>query len=378
MRIAIEAQRIFRKKKHGMDIVVLEMVRELQKLDQTNEYFILVSPGVDRCLQETANFHIVEVGMPTYPLWEQIALPLALRKIQPDLLHCTSNTAPYFCKAPLILTLHDIIFLEKRTTNNTSFYQNMGWWYRRLVVPKILPKCRKIITVSQFECNRIRETLHLDADKIISIYNGFSAHFKPVADPERITNMYVQAKAGKYFFFLGNTDPKKNVLRTLKAYALYVQKVQTPYPLLVADLDVSVVDAILKTENIEEIRPYIQNSGYIQNTDLPAIYSGARAFIYTSLRESFGIPILEAMACGTPVLTSDTSSMPEVAGENALLVNPYNETEIADGILRLHQDDELCAQQAEYGLQRAKLFSWKNTAEQVLTVYSSFEKYGTK
>lgn len=110
MKIAIEAQRIFRKEKHGMDYVALETIRELQKIDKQNEYFILVSPGDDICLQESANVHIVTVNWPSYPLWEQIGLPLALRKIKPDLLHCTSNTAPVYGNIPLVLTLHDIIF----------------------------------------------------------------------------------------------------------------------------------------------------------------------------------------------------------------------------------------------------------------------------
>ena len=114
MKIAIEAQRIFRTNKHGMDFVALETIRELQKLDHIHEYYILVAPGEDHCLEESANFHIIEIKCPTYPLWEQVALPLAIRKIKPDIVHCTSNTAPLFCPAPLILTLHDIIFLESR------------------------------------------------------------------------------------------------------------------------------------------------------------------------------------------------------------------------------------------------------------------------
>ena len=115
MKIAIEAQRIFRKEKHGMDYVALETIRELQKIDKQNEYFILVSPGDDICLQESANVHIVTVNWPSYPLWEQIGLPLALRKIKPDLLHCTSNTAPVYGNIPLVLTLHDIYLSRKKT-----------------------------------------------------------------------------------------------------------------------------------------------------------------------------------------------------------------------------------------------------------------------
>lgn len=114
MKIAIEAQRIFRTNKHGMDFVALETIRELQKIDHENEYFIFVAPGEDRCLEESENVHIIELKCPTYPLWEQVALPRAVKKIMPDLLHCTSNTAPLQCPVPLILTLHDIIYLEKR------------------------------------------------------------------------------------------------------------------------------------------------------------------------------------------------------------------------------------------------------------------------
>lgn len=135
MRIAIEAQRIFRPNKHGMDFVALESIKELQKKDHENEYFIFVSPGEDHCLRESDNLRIIELHCPTYPLWEQVALPRAVAKIKPDLLHCTSNTAPIHCPVPLVLTLHDIIFMEPRKSGNKSLYQNMGWHYRRLVVP---------------------------------------------------------------------------------------------------------------------------------------------------------------------------------------------------------------------------------------------------
>jgi len=369
MRIAIEAQRIFRGNKHGMDFVALECIRELQELDKENEYFIIVSPGTDRTLNESANFHIVEISCPTYPLWEQIALPSALRKIRPDILHCTSNTAPLFCKFPLILTLHDIIFLEKRQKISSSFYQNLGWYYRKLVVPAIVPKCRNIVTVSNFEAGRIKEALHLDDNIVKVVYNGYSSHFRIIDGFSGITKKYIESK--EYLFFLGNTDPKKNTLRTLKGYSIYLKRSKNPLPLLIADLKESVIDSILSEGGIGEIKQMLRFPGYIPNNELPMIYNGAFAFIYTSLRESFGIPILEAMACGTPVITSNTSAIPEVAGDGAILVDPYKEEEIAGAILRLEEDDKFRESIKCYGLERVKEFSWKSAANELLKIYNN-------
>ncbi len=367
MRIAIEAQRIFRQKKHGMDFVALETIRRLQAMDTDNEYFIMVAPGPDHCLEESPNVRIVEVKCPTYPLWEQAALPLALKKIKPDILHCTSNTAPVFCNTPLILTLHDIIFLEKRSGQNKSAYQNAGRIYRRMVVPRILPHCKRIITVSDFERERILSALDIPAGRVTAIHNGFSSHFRKTGDTFSVTSKYLDEK--EYIFFLGNTDPKKNTPRTLAAYAMYARAADTPKPLLVADLNRETIDTILEENGIQDIRPLLRLPGYIPNKDLPAVYSGASVFLYTSLRESFGIPILEAMACGTPVVTSATSAIPEVAGKGAILVNPENAAEIAARITELEENAAVRAQAVEYGLERVKMFSWEKTAAALLDVY---------
>lgn len=371
MKIAIEAQRIFRPNKHGMDFVILEALRCLRQIDRENEYYVLVSPGEDRCLEPSDNVHILEVKGPSYPVWEQIALPRAVARIRPDLLHCTSNTAPIRRTCPLVLTLHDIIFLEPREASSPSLYQNLGWYYRRLVVPRILPQCEKIITVSHFECNRIRTALQLPEDKVVAIYNGYSRHFRPIAHPEAVTAQYIPSAATGYFFFLGNTDPKKNTVRTLKAYRLYLQRSAVKRPLLIGDLKPEYVDPMLKENGLEELRPHLHLAGYIPNTDLPSIYSGAFAFLYTSLRESFGIPLLEGMACGRPVITSDTSSMPEVAGRQAILTDPADEESIATQMLRLETDPAFYNEQVLYGLERVKLFSWEQTARKLLALYQT-------
>ena len=367
MRIGIEAQRIFRKNKHGMDYVVLEEIKELQKSDNRNEYFVFVAPGEDRCLHDSNNVHIIEIGSSFYPLWEQFSLPRAVDQLNLDMLHCTSNTAPIRCKVPLILTLHDIIFLESRDKSNKSLYQNMGWRYRRFVVPKILKKCKRIITVSEFELNNIITKLDIPEEKMVMIYNGFNEWFRPVEDTELVYQQYIEEPG--YFFFLGNTDPKKNTERTLIAYSKYLEKSDVKRKLLMADLDKSFFDDIVERNHIENIKGQIIIPGYINNADLPYIYNNAFAFLYTSLRESFGIPLLEAMACGTPVITSNTSSMPEIGGPEVLMVNPQNANEITEKMLLLEKDHALYQKQKEIGIKRAQQFSWKYTAEQLLMVY---------
>jgi len=369
MRIGIEAQRIFRKNKHGMDYVVLQEIIELQKTDLRNEYFVFVAPGPDRCIKDTHNVHVIEVEGGFYPTWEQILLPKAAREANVELLHCTSNTAPIRCSIPLILTLHDIIFLEPRDRRNRSLYQNLGWLYRRMVVPRILKKCRRIITVSQFEKNNIVSKLGLPERQVAMIYNGYNEWFRPMEDKNCVFSKYMAEKG--YLFFLGNTDPKKNTERTLVAYSKYLERSAVKRKLLMADLDRQYLDDIIARNQIENIRENIVMPGYIVNSDLPYVYSGAFAFLYTSLRESFGIPLLEAMACGTPVVTSNTSSMPEIAGEEAILVDPECADEICDQLLRLETDRDFFQQQVEVGLKRSKLFSWKYTADQLLALYEA-------
>ncbi len=372
MKIAIEAQRIFRPKKHGMDFVALEMIRELQQIDKENEYRIYVMRDEDRCLSETSNFKIVELSsLGGYPVWEQWALPQAIKAWNPDILHCTSNTAPLFFNCKLVVTLHDIIFLEKGHevgAKNKSLYQKMGKYYRKLVVPPILKKAKKIITVSRFEQKRITEALNLPADQLTAVYNGFSKHFYPREKDQQVIHKY--QLPDRYFFFLGNTDPKKNTLRVLQAYQQYLNQTDNPAYLVIADLKEEFISHFDLWKD-ERFRSHIHLLGYVSNLDLPSIYSMADIFLYPSLRESFGIPILESMACGVPIITSNTSAMPEIAGDGAILIDPFSDNDLFNKIVELETTPGLVKQQREYGLSRVKLFSWRKTAEDVLKIYKS-------
>lgn len=371
MKIAIEAQRIFRKKKHGMDFVALEMIRELQKIDLENEYYILTANGEDdSVLQESKNFRIIKIKCHSYLLWEQVALPCYLLKLKPDILHCTSNTGPLLYFGCMVLTLHDVIFLEKRGVPNRSFYQQLGRYYRRFIVPLIIKKSNKIITVSNYELRIISEIAKVETDLISVVYNGFGTHFFKRENPFEIVKLYIPHN--DFIFFLGNTDPKKNTVNVLRAYADYIDNTDSmSLPLLIADLSSEIVNSILKEENIFHIRELIFTPGYISNNHLPYIYSAAKIFLYPSLRESFGIPILESMACGTPVITSDRSAMPEIAGDGAILADPDDYKSISREIFKLIYDKNYYISKVEYGYKRAKLFSWRVTAQEVKAIYNS-------
>jgi glycosyltransferase involved in cell wall biosynthesis len=369
-KIAIEAQRIFRRDKHGMDFVILEVLRELTRLDDGNHYYVIVAPGEDVCLTASDNLTIVPLVCPTYPLWEQVALPRMARKLGADLLHCTSNTAPLSCPVPLMLTLHDVIYLEPRTRRNPSLYQELGRHYRRWVVPRIIPRCRHIITVSHYEEAQICHTLPSVKGRISTVYNGYSQRFRrqDTIDTTIIERYLPQTD---YLFLLGNTDPKKNSVGALKAYSLYLEASRVKRPLLIADLSEVHIDHMLQQEGLQHIKSHLYYPGYIPHFHLPTLYNAAFAFLYPSLRESFGIPLLESMACGTPVVTSNTSAIPEIAGDEAILVDPTQPQAIADALLRLENDPAFYATQADYGPARAQHFSWAQTAKAYSNLYNS-------
>lgn len=352
-----------------MDFVALEMIRGLQQLDTFNQYVIAVGPGEDQCLEATENFKIVLLSSSNYFIWEQLLLPQLLKKEHADLLHCTSNTAPLFLKIPLVLTLHDIIFMEKKIGNNTSLYQNLGRIYRRWVVPRILKKVQKVITVSDFEQNNIAAAFPDLRDHIITVYNGVSTRFKPLpfcTDPR-----FSALEKGSYWLLLGNTDPKKNLKNTLKAYAYYLKESKYKKKMLLADLEQEHLDRLLTELDLQEIKDYLIVEAYIAHDLLVQVYNQAFAFLYPSIRESFGLPLLEAMACGTPVVTSNTSAIPEVAQDNVVYINPNDIRSIGSGMLELENDHLLYDNLIVKGLARTARFDWNQTAAKTLAIYES-------
>jgi len=376
MKIGIEGQRLFRKKKHGMDMVALELIKNLQKIDTENEYVIFVKPDEDNnCIPAAPNFKIIELSGSSYPIWEQIVLPKAAEREGCELLHCTSNTGPIRCNVPLIITLHDIIYLESISLFKKSgtFYQKFGNMYRRWIVPTVVSKSKKVVTVSNFEKARIRHFMGLN-DNLTTIYNGVGEHFCKITD-EKVLK---QAKEkynlpDNFMFFLGNTDPKKNTPNVLKAFADFNARSAIKYKLVMLDYEESALMQVLNDIGHPEIRIDIVMTGYVPNKDMPEIINQCKVFLYPSLRESFGIPILEGMACGVPVVTSNTSSMPEIAGDAALFVDPFKPEEIEVSIERILNDTVFREILCRKGIERAAQFSWRHMAEKYLELYKEMK-----
>lgn len=368
MKIAIEAQRIFRKKKHGIEIVALEVIRELQKIDHENEYIIFARQDEDMgCLSETANFRIVPLPAANFAWWEQVLLPRAVKKYQPDLLHCTGNTAPVVHHARTLLTIHDIFFTSFSNLKGTP-YQALGNLYRKIIFPH-LASFDHLVTVSHTEKENIVKKLGIDPAKIDVIYNGVHPKFREINDKEALRTMQMKYMLPeKFVFFFANTAPKKNTVNVLKAFGELVRK-DASYKLLITDSSGYYVRKCLKDLHLEWLENNLVIPGFIANDDLPYIYNLATIYLFPSLEESFGLPIAEAQACGTPVITSNVSAMPEIAGNSAMLTDPFSVNAIADSVNLLWNNEEQRTALSAAGLVNAKRFSWHDTATQLLQLY---------
>ena len=247
-----------------------------------------------------------------------------------------------------------------------------GHFYRRWIVPKIVPKAQYILTVSEYEKVQIHQSLSVKYSNIKTIYNAYNQQFRLIEDSAALNQIQEKYNLpNKFILFLGNQAPKKNMKRVLEAYAKYLDSETDGIALVLAESSAKDVMKLLSEIKRPDIFKSIVLTGYVPHSDLPSIYNLATLFLYPSLRESFGIPIIEAMACGTPVITSNTSAMPEVAADAAMLVNPTKSEEIANAIKKILSNDNFYKHLKYNGLGRAMAFSWTATAEKTIKLYQS-------
>ncbi len=289
-------------------------------------------------------------------LWEQFRLPTLAR----GPLWSPGTTGPLAVRRQVV-TIHDTAFIDHADCYTRTF----AAWYQWLV-PRLARRVQRIITVSQFSKQRIVECCRVPEEKVIVIASGVGPQFQP-QPAEKIEQGREQLKLpGRYALCVCSLEPRKNLRRLLQSW---VSMPDRP-----GDLHLVLVGAkgsVFHDVGLEKPPPNVQLAGYVGDDLLPALYAGAEFFAFPSLYEGFGLPVLEAMACGTPVLCSNTTSLPEVAGDAALLVDPLQIESIAAGMQQLADDEGLRSQLRERGLVRAKAFCWDESARQTWNVLST-------
>ena len=204
----------------------------------------------------------------------------------------------------------------------------------------------------------------------MTVYNGKGEHFRRINDADKLAEAKEKYRLpDDFLFFLGNKDPKKNTPNVLKAFAEFNTKYGNKYKLVMLDYEEQALQKTLNDIGHPDSRENIHLTGYVNNRDLPAIINQCKVFLYPSLRESFGIPILEGMACGVPVITSNTASMPEIAGDAAHIVDPYKPEDITAAITKIIENKDYAAELGNKGIERAKKFSWNIMARDYLNMY---------
>ena len=373
-KIFIEAQRLFRAHKHGMDVVALELLQRLRNRTPAYSFDVLVKHDEDHCLQNSDSLTVSSLSSLFYPLWEQWLLPKQTGNNKKNLLHCTGNTAPLFSSVPLLVTIHDLIFLEKNylfSKEGGSLYQRFGNYYRRLVVPIVARKAKHIITVSEYQRNVIIERLKINPEKISVVYNGVDSRFFEHAEVPVLSNTLMKYGIGfPYIFFMGNTEPRKNTKGAIEAFKIFCeQNPKLTHTLAIKGLTAQQLSQKIKECGAEKYASRIHRLGYIDYADLPLIYQGAAVLWFPSFSEGFGLPIIESMASGTPVITSCTSVMPEIAGDAALYIDPAEPRQLAIQTQVILQNEALKNELVEKGSKRAACFTWERSTNDLMKVY---------
>lgn len=291
-------------------------------------------------------------------IWEQAVLPNILCGA---LLFSPSNTGPLAIKRQVV-TIHDLVSLDHPEWFNARF----AAWYRFLI-PRLVNRVQRVITISNFTRERLLQQTKVAPDKIVVIPNGVNARFSPksVKDIKKIQKA-LKIPTEHYILSLCSLEPRKNLHNLLRAWVQVQSEIPSDIWLVITGAKGKTL--VFKDVSFDPLPPRVWLTGHVRDEYLPALYSGATAFVYVSIYEGFGLPPLEAMASGTPTLTGNITALPEVVSNAAVTVNPFDPDAIAWGIKRLIEDGTLRENLRLKGIQRAKIFSWDTTADMTLQV----------
>ncbi len=382
MKIAFDAQLLSEKQKTGIGFVAKNIVTELASKEENKCFANYFSFGANKqnieTIREYKNLGI-ELNeckwfnnMIYRLMWCVLPIPYSLffgRKADVSLFF--NYYLPPFVGGKKVTMIHDMVCMDCPETMNFKTKMML-----KMTLKKSIRRADKIIAVSQFSKERIMYYFDVPDDKIAVMPNGVDLDvYRDDFHENQVEDVCLKyAINSEYFLYLGTLEPRKNIERIIEAYYMLTQKTDDVPLLVLAGKKGWLFESIFETVKKYQLEDKIVFTGYVSEEDAPVLLFGAKAFVFPSLYEGFGMPPLEAMACGTPVITSNCTSLPEVVGDCGILVNPLETEEICDAMFKLLDDDELCKKLSKDGRKRAEEFTWKRASDIVLKVCEELVK----
>lgn len=359
MHIGLDASRVTVAQRTGTENYALQLIRDLLALDTPHRFTLYFrdapSPGLIPDYP-----HATQRVIPMPRLWTHTRLAAELWRDRPDVTYVPAHALPLWMPGRAVVTLHDLGYVYFPDAHPAWSRRYLDWSTRRSA-----QRATHVITDSLATAKDLAAHYGVSEDKMSVIYPGVDESLSRVTDPDELAAVRARYHLPEqYLLFLGTLQPRKNIARLVQAYAQWAATQPDPQVALVLAGQQGWLYDPAWTEGVGGVLL----PGYVQDDDVAALYSGALAVVFPSLHEGFGFPVLEAMRCGTPVITSHTSSLPEVAGEAALLVNSRSVDDIAQAIGRIISDGALRLTLREKGYAQAERFTWARTARQVLEV----------
>jgi glycosyltransferase involved in cell wall biosynthesis len=364
VRIGIDVRKLH---DFGIGTYIRNLLRQLARLDHDTEYVLFSQPDDCAGLGSLGeNFRTVPETAGKYSVAEQLKIPMAIRREKVTLFHAPHYVLPPLVRCKSVVTIHDCIHLmfPQYLPNRLSLA------YARTSISLAARRATRVLTVSESSKHDILRFVDVPPDNIDVIYNSYDERFGVEPNEEDVARVRERYQLhDRFVLYAGNVKPHKNLERLIEAFNLLRQRGLDDLKLVLIGDDISRYTALRRAVHRHQLHKYVRFLGYLPEETLAVMYRLAGVFVFPSLYEGFGLPPLEAMASGTPVVTSNVSSLPEVAGNAAVLVDPYDTHSIADGIHRVLTDDALRAELRRLGLARAKQFSWESSVRRVREIY---------
>lgn len=369
MRITIDYTSAVRQKA-GIGRYTRNLVAALADADRSNEYTLFCAGAEPVSAHWPANFGVRATRVSARVLaigWHRLHLPVTAERLsgQSDLFHSPDYTLPPLKKARGVVTIHDLSFLRVPECADPALRD-----YLTDNVPRAVRRASRILVDSSNTKQDVVDLLRVSADKVSVIYAGVESRFRPTRDLEEFARVRSRYRLPELFvLFVGTIEPRKNLSRLISAYSDFRRQTGLPHQLVISGSKGWLYNEIFEQVTREGLSEDILFPGFVDDKDLPVLYSLADLFVFPSLYEGFGLPPLEAMACGTPVIASDNSSLPEVLGQAALLVPAEDTTAITDAMARVLGDVNLRTRLADLGRAQAARFTWSGAAHQLIGAY---------